>query len=133
MKREPRVDVVHTELCSLHLDPHDHSIEQLVVQSLFADGFVRYAISRSRALGGGGLEVLAFHEEILDDSVASMRWSTSSANLRMTLSRDVPDRISGALCPFVARLYLQAGLRIEDCAPRARSRFTPEGPKSSTA
>ena len=39
-----RVDIVHTELCSLHLDPADHRIEQLVVQSLFADGLIRYSL-----------------------------------------------------------------------------------------
>ena len=38
-----RVDIVHTELCSLHLDPADRRLEQLIVQSLFADGMIRYS------------------------------------------------------------------------------------------
>ena len=41
-----RVDSSHTELCSLHLDPTDHRLEQLVVQSLFADGLIRYSADR---------------------------------------------------------------------------------------
>ena len=41
-----RVDIVHNELCTLHLDPSDHSPEQLVVQSLFADGHVRYSLAK---------------------------------------------------------------------------------------
>ena len=40
-----RVDIAHTELCTLHLDPSDHSPEQLVVQSLFADGHIRYTLT----------------------------------------------------------------------------------------
>jgi predicted naringenin-chalcone synthase len=37
---EARVDIVHTELCSLHLQPLRHEAEQLVIQSLFADGCI---------------------------------------------------------------------------------------------
>jgi len=33
-----RVDIVHTEMCTLHMDPSQHLPEQLVVQTLFADG-----------------------------------------------------------------------------------------------
>src|SRR5690349_10817315 len=33
---DPFVDVVHTEICSLHIHPLRHSTEQLIVQSLFA-------------------------------------------------------------------------------------------------
>ena len=45
-----RVDVVHTEMCSLHMNPLHHAAEQLVVQSLFADGVhppIRYATPTS--------------------------------------------------------------------------------------
>lgn len=54
-----RADIVHTELCTLHLDPSDHSAEQCVVQSLFADGFIRYSLIES---DGPGLELLALSE-----------------------------------------------------------------------
>ena len=43
-----RVDLVHTELCSLHLDPSNHALENFVIQTLFADGFARYSMSPSR-------------------------------------------------------------------------------------
>ncbi len=41
-----RVDIVHTELCTLHMDPTQHLPEHLVVQTLFADGVIRYSASR---------------------------------------------------------------------------------------
>lgn len=121
------VDVVHTELCTLHLDPSDHSIEQLVVQSLFADGFVRYAVSADRdALG---LRVLALDERILADSADSMGWALSDWGMKMTLARDVPDRIRGAVRQFVTDLYSRAGLSLPTELKKTIFAVHPGGPK----
>ncbi len=124
--RGGRVDVVHTELCSLHLDPSDHSVEQLVVQSLFADGFIRYAVS---ADDGPGLRVLAMDERILPGSADSMGWALSDWGMKMTLARDVPDRIGAALRTFVADLYAKADLRLGDELGRTVFAVHPGGPK----
>ncbi len=102
-----RVDIVHTELCSLHLDPSDHSLEQLVVQSLFGDGLIRYCMVPDQ--GTRGLRVLALHERVLPDSADAMTWMVSDAGMKMTLARDVPDRIASALRGFVVELLAKAG------------------------
>lgn len=109
---EARVDIVHTELCTLHLDPSQHSAEQCVVQSLFADGFVRYSLRSSDA--GPGLEVLALSEQILPGTAQSMGWATGDFGMHMTLARDVPDHIASALRPFVSALLEKAGLGLAD-------------------
>jgi predicted naringenin-chalcone synthase len=102
-----RVDVVHTELCSLHFDPGARTAEQLVVQSLFADGLIRYSLElRDRGLG---LALLAIHERILPDSAGDMGWIVGDAGMRMTLSPAVPARVAGALRGFVAELFALAG------------------------
>jgi predicted naringenin-chalcone synthase len=121
-----RVDIVHTELCSLHIDPSNHSVEQLVVQSLFADGFVRYAAS---ATASPGLAVLAQNEVIVPDSAAAMTWTTSDAGMQMTLARDVPERIAASLREFLRDLYARAGLTWS--AELARTVFAvhPGGPR----
>lgn len=109
-RRAPtRADVVHTEVCSLHLHPREHTPEQLVVQSLFADGHVRYGVS---APGGRekGFDVLAVREELAPDSTESMTWTPSSHGMAMTLARDVPARIGAGIRSFVASLYRDAGL-----------------------
>src|SRR6478752_5150680 len=112
--RELRVDIVHTELCTLHLDPGDHSPEQCVVQSLFADGFVRYSLREAcEADATHGLELLAVSERILPDSADSMAWSVGDFGMQMTLMRDVPDRIASALRPFVTELLAKGGLCVE--------------------
>jgi predicted naringenin-chalcone synthase len=103
-----RVDVVHTELCSLHFDPGTLSIEQLVVQSLFADGFIRYAVTD--APQGPSLRVLALAEAILPDSAEAMGWVMSDFGMQMILDRNVPEHIGRALRGFILELYGRAGL-----------------------
>jgi predicted naringenin-chalcone synthase len=103
-----RVDIVHTELCSLHLDPSNHSLEQLVVQSLFADGFIRYSVRPGKDVDGLG--VLSLGEAILPESAGSMSWIASDAGMQMTLARDVPERIAASLRGFVTALYAKADL-----------------------
>ena len=105
-----RVDIAHTELCSLHLDPTDHDAEQLVVQSLFADGLIRYSLGREPRGDAPSLCILAQREEILPDSADAMSWSSSDRAMRMTLARDVPERIAGVLSGFLEKLHADAGL-----------------------
>jgi predicted naringenin-chalcone synthase len=104
------VDVVHTELCSLHLDPGDHRIEQLVVQSLFADGLIRYALyAGDDGAPPGGFALLAQAERIVPDSTQSMTWIVSDHGMAMTLARDVPDRIGGEISGLVDEVFARAG------------------------
>ena len=120
-----RIDLVHTELCSLHLDPADHRIEQLVVHSLFADGLIRYSLVPD---GKRGLSLLALHEQLVPDTTGAMRWLSGDHGMHMTLARDVPDQIAGVLREFVIELYRRAGL---DIARARDSLFAvhPGGPK----
>jgi predicted naringenin-chalcone synthase len=125
-----RADIVHNEICTLHMHPADHSPEQLVVQSLFADGHVRYSVVRAEmAPPGASLAVLTTREEILADSADAMTWAVSDHGMRMTLSRDVPARIARAAQEVVTALYDAAGLTSP--ADRARTVFAihPGGPK----
>jgi hypothetical protein len=109
----PRADILHTELCSLHLNPQDHSPEQLVVQSLFADGHIRYSMTLDERPGieapRPAFEALATHEEVIPDSIEDMTWVLSECGFRMTLSREAPDKIAAALPGFLERLLESAG------------------------
>jgi predicted naringenin-chalcone synthase len=120
-----RIDVVHTELCSLHMDPADHSLEQLVIQSLFADGLIRYAAVTAPA---AGLRVLATHERLLPGTVDAMSWRVGDHGMQMTLARAVPECIASAVRQFVLELLERAQvapgrLRSAACA------IHPGGPK----
>jgi predicted naringenin-chalcone synthase len=126
--RGARVDVVHTELCTLHFDPSSHTPEQLVVQSLFADGTACYSV-REEVRGARALRVLALHEEIASSSEDAMKWRLGDHGMRMTLSREIPETLSQAVEPFLARLYREAGL--DERASRKSAVFAvhPGGPK----
>ena len=124
-----RVDVVHTELCTLHLNPLIHTPEQIVVQTLFADGFIAYSVCDASARNGEpALQLLALAEEVIPDSSESMRWLCSDWGMQMTLSREVPERLTAVLSPFIDQLCDRASLT---SAERAEARFAihPGGPK----
>jgi len=122
-----RTDIVHTELCTLHLDPSDHSAEQCVVQSLFADGFIRYSLCDDG--GQAGLSVLSLSENILPDSADSMGWSVADFGMHMTLARDVPDRIATSLRAFVSELFRKADIGLAENLRSTIFAVHPGGPK----
>jgi len=122
-----RVDLVHTELCTLHMDPSQHQPEQLVVQTLFADGMIRYRASRDA--GRGGLELVATREEIVPDTGDAMTWMVSDSGMQMTLSRKVPDHIRAHLGPFLDRLGAERGLGAASLAREALFAIHPGGPR----
>lgn len=125
-----RTDIVHTEVCSLHVNALLHTPDQLVVQSLFADGFIRYSILDSAEWAGvaPGLALLSQSEMIVPDTSAAMTWACSDWGMRMTLARDVPRRIAGELEPFVHSLANRAGLGSDELR-KALYAVHPGGPK----
>lgn len=100
--RTQKVDIVHTEMCSLHLNPANHSPEQMVVQSLFADGHMKYTVDAKSS--GRRLEVGSIQEKIITDSTHDMTWVPSASGMQMTLSKEVPDKIRGHLPAFLRGL-----------------------------
>jgi predicted naringenin-chalcone synthase len=126
---EQTVDIVHTEICSLHVDPLLHTPEQLVIQSIFADGFIAYSL-RENPLnhGAAAFELLGLANTIIADSADCMQWLASGFGMHMVLSRDVPERIVGGLNEFLKRLADSAAL---DSTKVRTARFAvhPGGPK----
>jgi predicted naringenin-chalcone synthase len=125
----PRAEIVHTELCTLHFNPRDHRPEQLVVQSLFADGHIRYALTLQEDAPPSGFEVLAVREEVVPNTLADMTWVPSEWGFRMTLAREVPEKIAAALPGYLQRLFAQAGECYETARDRACFAVHPGGPR----
>jgi predicted naringenin-chalcone synthase len=120
---------VHSELCTLHLDPSNHSPEQLVVQSLFADGLISYQVGSKPKSMENVLEVLAVKEELLPDSKDAMSWAIEPHGFVMTLSRKVPELIGGHIEGFLERMFLRAGLEYAAEKETAIFAIHPGGPK----
>lgn len=129
-RQRSRVDIVHTELCSLHMHPLRHDPEQLVVQSLFADGCISYSVSAGghAAAGGPALAVVSMDEWIVPDSANSMAWFCADFGMEMVLARDVPEKIAASLPGFVSSLLAKAG-QAEAALESALFAIHPGGPK----
>jgi predicted naringenin-chalcone synthase len=61
-----RADIVHTEMCTLHVNPALHRLDALVSQSLFADGFIKYSMVAEAPKSG--FQVISHREEIIPTS-----------------------------------------------------------------
>ncbi|HEY3494221.1 MAG TPA: 3-oxoacyl-[acyl-carrier-protein] synthase III C-terminal domain-containing protein [Polyangiaceae bacterium] len=131
-RKSTRVDVVHTELLSLHADFTSVDPGSLVNMTLFADGFVRYSLVPSASLlreGGSGLEVLAIDSRLIPDSSDEMTWKPRSDVFEMYLSKAVPAQIRSAIVPFVRELSAQAGFDFEAHKHDLFYAVHPGGPK----
>jgi predicted naringenin-chalcone synthase len=128
-----RAEIVHTELCTLHFNPRDHRPEQLVVQSLFADGHIRYAMTYGEAdtakRDEGAFEILAVREEVVPDSLGDMTWVLSEWGFRMTLAREVPEKIANGLPSFLQRLFADGNRNFEAEREKAVFAIHPGGPR----
>jgi predicted naringenin-chalcone synthase len=108
------IDIVHTEFCTLHMNPHIHSIAQLVIESLFADGVIKYTLSDDLKKDERAFEVLSTYEMIIPDSLSDMSWDVSSYGFSMTLSKDVPQKIQSHLTAFIQKLFKKAEVSLSD-------------------
>jgi predicted naringenin-chalcone synthase len=119
------IDIVHTEMCSLHLDLFSHTPEQMVVQSLFADGHIKYTVGENDR----GLRVCTIHEKIIPESLDDMTWIPAAHGMRMTLSREVPIKIRDVLPEFIRELCLRAQVQQEKVISEGIFAIHPGGPK----
>lgn len=127
LSQKKQVDIVHTEICSLHVNPAWHRTDQLVTQSLFADGFIKY--SASNDANEPHLKVHAFFEEILTGTSNAMTWRVSSRGFEMSLSKEVPFFIAQALDSFLIELCKKANCYPEKACSEAYFAIHPGGPK----
>lgn len=118
------VDIIHTELCSLHLNPALHTDDQLVAQSLFADGLIKYSLTSSIPKKPA-LRVLTVYEELIPETDELMKWECAEWGLKMTLRKEIPVWISRAIVAFMGRLEQKSGLPLS----KAYYAVHPGGPK----
>lgn len=114
-------DIVHTEICSLHTNPAKHQIDQLVSQSLFADGFIKYTAAQTA--NSPSIKILQLREEIIPDSTHAMTWDVMEWGFQMSLSKEVALLLTRALPGYLERLKIE---------PNALFAVHPGGPKILT-
>ncbi len=126
-----KIDIVHTEMLSLHTDISTVTVENIVKMTLFGDGFIKYSavpVSTNKK----GLKVLAIHEAIIPSSSDQMKWQVAPYHFEMTLSRYVPLYIGEAIMPFIQHLFAQLDLNFEAEKNTLVCAIHPGGPKILT-
>lgn len=121
------VDLVHTELCSLHLAPDNPTLEQMVIQSLFADGCIAYSLTTVEPIQG--FRMLSLYEEIIPNTSGAMEWVVSDWGMKMTLSRDVPKVVGNKIRDLTMRWLERIGIDFEMIRSHAVFAVHPGGPK----
>jgi predicted naringenin-chalcone synthase len=121
-------EICHTELCSLHMHPLIHSQEQLVIESLFADGIIAYSCTKTKPIESS-LKVIALHEKILLDTAEQMSWIVTDPSFAMTLTKEVPLSLAKGLDLFLKELAYKAGLSSDALFSDALFALHPGGPK----
>ncbi|MCO4754872.1 MAG: hypothetical protein KC478_10355 [Bacteriovoracaceae bacterium] len=126
------VDIVHTETCSLHLNPSKFTPEQIVVQSLFSDGAIKYSClgeNEFTASELSGFEILAQAEMLIPDTSQEMTWKTGAHRFDMSLSKKAPSILSENVEAFCKILYEKAGLEFKKDKNNCTFAIHPGGPK----
>ncbi len=123
-----RVDVFHSEMCSLHFQMEESTPEQIIVQSLFADGYIRYSLSQGRPQQPH-FRVIKVLEKLVPDSLKDMTWVPGPKHFHMTLSREVPFKLAEHTLDSLPELAEQCGYNWEFLQKEAVFAIHPGGPK----
>ena len=107
-------DIVHNEMCGLHMNPLAQTPEQMVVQTLFADGHAKYTATTTSLPNGKNLKILAVLEKVLPESQQDMSWLPAPWGMQMNLSREVPEKIKLVLKKFSEELFSKSGLSMTE-------------------
>jgi predicted naringenin-chalcone synthase len=135
-KTHGRVDIVHTELLSAHLNLTEFTPSNTMICSLFADGFIGYSLyeeesfySDETIIEKKGLRILASHEVIIPDSLEDMSWDLGEYNFLMTLSKRVPVFIRKNIKAFLTTLCNKGHVNLENQKDEMHFAIHPGGPK----
>lgn len=105
-----RGDIVHTEVCSLHTNPLLDSPDQLVSQSLFADGYIKYSLTHENSCSKPHLKILSLLEQIIPDSSPFMTWELTSFGFKLFLAKEIPVLIARNLNEYLKNLCAKANV-----------------------
>ena len=126
------VDVVHTELCSFHLDKHNTSPEQTIMNTLFADGAIKYSVANEKFFKEqktDGFEILTQKEQVIPGTENEMHWKLGASGFLMSLTKNVPVVLAKRIELFMSKLFEQAGLNFKEEKENAVFAIHPGGPK----
>lgn len=123
------VHLFNSELCTLHFSTKDFTPEQLIVQSLFADGYIRYRCTAEPPKSASAFKILTILESRVPESEEDMTWVPGNTNFNMTISRDVPLKLAMNIYEGLAKLFEKTNLNMDEMMKSAVFAIHPGGPK----
>jgi alkylresorcinol/alkylpyrone synthase len=111
------------ELTSLHVQPAQRDLDQVVSHALFSDAAAAVVLEPG---AGRGRRVAGIVARTDASTADHMTWDVTDLGFRMGLSPRVPDVLSRHVADVVDELLAGAGLRVEDVAGWA---VHPGGPR----
>lgn len=105
------VDFMSYELCTLHLQPQATSAEQVVANTIFADGAAR--VSLSSKPGRSSLAILAYEESLIPGTADSMDWKLANSSFSMKLSREIPQILERSVGTYIKDFLEQNGSSLQ--------------------
>lgn len=134
--KKGRIDIVHTELLSAHLNLTESSPSNTMICSLFADGFIGYSMFDEDTFHNDttitekkGLKIISSHEVIIPNSLEDMSWDLGEYNFLMTLSKRVPVFIRQNIKSFIIELCNKGNIDFEIEKFKMHFAIHPGGPK----
>jgi predicted naringenin-chalcone synthase len=124
-----KADVVHTELCSYHLDKNNVTAEQIVMNTLFADGAIKYSVVNQSDPQTRALEIITLKEVLVPYSENEMTWKLGAHGFMMTLTRNVPLLLAREIEQYMRNLFLKAGFDFDRDKNDFLFAIHPGGPK----
>jgi len=114
--RKDRIDIIHTEYLSLHVDFLTQEPGNYVMNTLFGDGFIKYSaypLLNFLSSNKRGLKLLALEERLAPNSLEEMTLRPGTYSFDETVSKNVPEIIYVHIKEFMIDLCRQAGLDFE--------------------
>ncbi|WGL60978.1 3-oxoacyl-[acyl-carrier-protein] synthase III C-terminal domain-containing protein [Pigmentibacter sp. JX0631] len=131
-KKKLHIDIVHTEVFSLHTNVDEITPENIINMTLFGDGFVKYSAYESKEfenLNTTGLKILTNYEEVFPNSSENLYWIPNKHHFYFYLSKNVPHVIKNNILNFVINLCDQIGINFLENKNNFIYAVHPGGPK----
>ncbi len=123
------IQLFNSELCTLHFSTKDFTPEQLIVQSLFADGYIGYKCTSKLPTSSPSLKIIGIAESRVPESEEDMTWVPGNTNFNMSISRDVPLKLAMNIHAGLETLFKKSGLDMDEMMKDAVFAIHPGGPK----